>query len=326
MYIKLRALKQHAKMKMKIILTGIVLIAAVLTGCPSGKIRPPIIVDPSSQILGEEGIAIDFVVKSDSVKSEDNVILLLNLRNNGKHSVKDGVIIVPNPYPNYLDISAGMQTFSLEGRSSFLPEGERKQKEVEAHVKAVPGESDFNFIVAARACYPYSTEFQTNVCIDSTINPDNDIVKKVCDVEDQSFSSGQGAPVAITKIEQKTRKTAPGEYSLEFKIHVENVGEGIVLKPDSDYKDKCSKGNWISELSELKMNVVISQDRELKCDEAIINRYHPQSQYYVCRGELSDPENANYVTVLRVNLEYNYVNAPVETSINAKSSSNRQFK
>lgn len=303
----------------KIILVLAVVLAATLSSCPNNKVPPPITVDPAKTIQGESGVELGFVVKSDSINVGDNVVLLLNIANKGAENVENGFLKIPNPYPAYLEISQNTPDFSVAGRSYWLPEGDKIQKEFQAHIKGVPTGNDFNFIIAARACYLYSTKFQANVCVDSSINPDNDIVEKVCSITDQTFSKGQGAPVAITKIEQKIRKTGVSDYSMEFKIFVENKGGGVVLKPDSDYPSLCESGTWRSEFDQITPQVYISSDTQLQCSPAVVDKYKPEQQYYICKGELNDPANANYVTILRAQLDYSYINAPVEAKLQVKS-------
>ncbi len=78
----------------------------------------------------------------------------------------------------------------------------------------------------AVACYNYYTVAAPNVCIDpdpySTISQ-----KKVCQVQNIALTS-QGAPIAVTKIEEEAFAD-----KTQFKITIKNVGLGDVLKSQS---------------------------------------------------------------------------------------------
>ncbi|MBI2656990.1 hypothetical protein HYX03_04585 [Candidatus Woesearchaeota archaeon] len=83
----------------------------------------------------------------------------------------------------------------------------------------------------ATACYPYETVAGPSVCIDP--NPYSTIKeKKVCEVQNIALSN-QGAPVAITKIDEEAFAT-----KTQFKITIRNVGNGDVLTTYAAY-NKC---------------------------------------------------------------------------------------
>lgn len=79
-------------------------------------------------------------------------------------------------------------------------------------------------------CYFYTTYASPVVCIDPNPNSGKD---KVCTPTMQSWSNSQGAPVAITSVEQEnTPKKAI------FHINIQNVGKGDVFDPGK--LEKCS--------------------------------------------------------------------------------------
>ena len=81
----------------------------------------------------------------------------------------------------------------------------------------------------ATACYKYETLAGPSVCIDP--NPYSTVKeKKVCEVNGITLSS-QGAPIAITKIEEEAFA-----QEIQFKITIKNVGIGDVIKLDSIQK------------------------------------------------------------------------------------------
>lgn len=304
------------------LILGLIMIAILFVGVScgggGGGRTDPIVIDTKNLVTGKDGITLSFTTKKDASEVGEDVFFLFNLNNRGAISVENGVVAVPNPYPTYLDIPTGMIDYSLEGKSMYMREGENTQEEIVAKVKGIPHEKEFIFTISAIACYPYKTKFSTNICVDATKNPENEVVKQVCYADTQTFSSGQGAPIEVTKLEQRVKKTTDVDYALEFKIYVENTGGGTVLLPDEDYRNICSRGTWTNKFNDLRASAIVSVDQELECDSAVVDKYKPNMQYYVCRGRLSDPYGANYVTTFRFELDYSYINPPMEAKLEAK--------
>ncbi|MBN1645658.1 hypothetical protein JW868_01310 [Candidatus Woesearchaeota archaeon] len=73
------------------------------------------------------------------------------------------------------------------------------------------------------SCYIYTTYADPMVCVDPF--PDGP-GRKVCTPKTQTFSKGQGAPIALTKVEQET---TPKE--IFFTFYFENKGDGVVWSP-----------------------------------------------------------------------------------------------
>lgn len=112
----------------------------------------------------------------------------------------------------------------------------------------------------ATACYKYFTTAGPAVCID----PDpysTTSLKKVCEVQDISLSS-QGAPVAITRIDEE----AFGEKT-QFKITIKNVGKGEIIKSDSIEKCNPFGATKITreDLDKVKLDEVKIGDNLLNC-------------------------------------------------------------
>ena len=111
----------------------------------------------------------------------------------------------------------------------------------------------------AIVCYQYWTIAGPSVCIDpdpySTITE-----KKVCNVQSISLSS-QGAPIAVTKIEEDALAT-----KTQFRITIKNVGSGEVFKDSS--LEKCSPfGEKVGreDIDKVYVNFVKVGNKELAC-------------------------------------------------------------
>jgi len=90
-----------------------------------------------------------------------------------------------------------------------------------------------NTKIRATAIYPYATEFSTDFCVDSKPYTTKD---KVCTMADKTFSGGQGAPVAVTKVEPQV----VGD-GIRFKITFRNAGNGDVLDSSKAGTDASTK-------------------------------------------------------------------------------------
>jgi hypothetical protein len=125
----------------------------------------------------------------------------------------------------------------LPAASPINPLGGFSTVEFEGNVIAENLKIDeYNPTILATACYPYATKASPTVCVDPL--PFDDRQEKVCNIGSYTLPT-QGAPVAITKIDQEA---ATGK--IQFRISIKNVGDGDVLKPDdagsSVILDKCS--------------------------------------------------------------------------------------
>ena len=122
-----------------------------------------------------------------------------------------------------------LSDLALEGKSAINPNGGQD-------LIAFTGIIDYNKlnvniyepILQATACYYYETETGPSVCIDPQ---PYSTIEKVCQAQDLSLSS-QGAPIAISRIDQETFAT-----KTQFRITIKNVGSGEVAEPD---QSRCS--------------------------------------------------------------------------------------
>ncbi|MCH8003394.1 MAG: hypothetical protein IH934_02085 [Nanoarchaeota archaeon] len=120
----------------------------------------------------------------------------------------------------------------IKGKSIFSPNGDQELITINAQTKKIGAQSETRpSTILATACYPYKTIFGASVCIDTDIYGERR-GKKVCSITDLRFGEGQGAPVAITKIETRMLPL-PEDSNLvkpHFLIHIENKGNGEVVE------------------------------------------------------------------------------------------------
>jgi len=188
----------------------------------------------------------------------------------------------------------------LPGKSQYMPEGG-----FTIHTLGKLSISDnsaittsYNPILVLNAYYKYKTVGSVPICIDPKAYDPN-IKTRSCTVSDVSVSGGQGAPVAVTKIEQvSTPKKAI------FRIYFSNVGGGTIF--DSEYPFNSAKeyGLDYKNIDYIPANKISIGGEDITGSCKPVERVRVQDSLY-CELELDSTENA-FSTVLNVELEYNY--------------------
>lgn len=138
------------------------------------------------------------------------------------------------------------QEFLLAGDTYDYPGGELDYIDYNGRITNWPqglDESRQRFMLTT--CYLYTTFVAEDVCIDPQPYSDT---RKVCSPKVSTYSKGQGAPIAITRVEQENTPTK----SL-FRFTVENKGGGTLFEPG--HIEKCSPYH-IERTSPSDLNIV----------------------------------------------------------------------
>ena len=246
--------------KIIIILLGILLIFS-LTSCAPSR-RQPVVVDFHE---GTDGLELKFLERSppDEVYEGDIFPLTVEMHNKGAEDITNGALLfsverqyvhIPHEY------TEGLAQFSLMGRSTYDPVGGIDRKSVQLTAGTLDPQSETHTtIVSVTACYPYKTAATAQVCVDTDIFGQRE-EEKVCKPvmlkmgtvtkEGQELPKGQGAPIAVTKIEQKMLQHPdnPEMVRPQYLIYVRNMGDGLPVASNV-YQNACratgiSKQSW----------------------------------------------------------------------------------
>lgn len=152
-------------------------------------------------------------------------------------------------------------SFNLNGKTQLNQKGDELIVSLNAKTgKLDPQSENKQSTLTATLCYPYRTSLSTTVCIDPDVAGARP-TKKACSVKDQVFKSGQGAPVAITKIEPqmipevgKQPDTVTDVIIPQFIIYVENVGRGNSVDINN-YYNVCTKTDFSSKEEQVLKNI-----------------------------------------------------------------------
>ena len=165
-------------------------------------------------------------------------------------------------------------------------------------------------------CYPYNTVYSGVVCVDYSL-AGQDLRKQVCYQKSLDLSSGQGAPIAITKIEVENQPVTSGGTSVAvrpvFTVHVQNKGQGNVLSPVSGagLDRVCSLQDITKQdFNTINIQAALSASTILTCTPNPIKIVNDEG---ISRCEVSDTDlvvgTHNYETTLNINLSYVYLSS-----------------
>jgi hypothetical protein len=221
-------------------------------------------------------------------------------------------------------------SFEIKGKTQIDPRGGEEIISYDIQAGKIDPQSEFHSSTAiASVCYPYETILDTTVCIDTDIT-DLRPGKKVCIAQDMNFPNGQGAPVAITKIETRmlpsdTTFSGPpsDEIKPQFLLYIENRGKGLVIREES-VSEFCTKSNTdysnynIVYVDVCLANSCASKD-EMKCqlevdseteDKTVASghiKLKDNKDIIRCYLDKGIPRNYDsYLSPLRVTLKYGY--------------------
>lgn len=271
---------------MKIIKTVFTLLTAFivisLAGCGTMSSGPGSIATIKVH-TGTEGLEFSFMEQSPpgEVYVGDRFPLTLEFHNKGAYDIKKGVFVI-GAESDYITVPSEYKDkpvrFDLFGRSLYDPIGGMDRKTIILTSRYLDPQSETHTTtIAVTACYPYKTEATVQVCIDTDIYNKRQ-TEKVCSGDTLSLGTmqketqkvvpnGQGAPIAISKIEQKMMMHNESDELVvpRFLIYVKNMRNGLPVNIDG-YDRACeSTGLSMKSWNVVSAKVYLS-DRSIQLD------------------------------------------------------------
>lgn len=241
----------------------------------------------------------------------------VELQNLGVSDIKKGFLIIGNVQKEYFNIlSDEMINFTLQGKGLSNPKGEKKIFTFTLeNIKIIKGRQVNNFFFTVSSCYDYRTEASIEVCIKPISIEGARLGSDICQIRDISLS-GQGAPVAVTRIQQSIlpEKDRENSYKIFFNILVSNVGGGIVVGSDEDdYKDIC-RGLAAKDiaLEDIKVKAELSGE-VLECKKAKPDEERSDQMHLSCSTVMDTQES--YTTPLVIIMDYGYITRELKKSL-----------
>lgn len=279
---------------------------------------------------GTKGLSIEFLENGlpKDVIGTNNFFLSLILQNEGFHDIEEGLLIL-NLERDLMELEewdlsndltqkyGDIVAFNLKGKSLINLNGEKQIARAVIKTRGINYSLEkIESRIGIIACYAYSTIFSETICIDTDPQGLN-IVQKTCNVKDISSSGGQGAPVAITKVDQKIIPSrSKDNVGVQFTIFAKNVGKGIIT--DNRRYDEICLGQDVQKedynsitLSRFQFSgyeYAVGKDYEIEC---LPNPMEKTKEGYVTRCTLKDENSIpksklTFETQLVIELEYGY--------------------
>jgi hypothetical protein len=263
---------------------------------------------------GSEGLLMQFLENAppDELYEDSPFKVILKLENKGATDIVKGYLSL-GIEKDYMELRSFnfVRTFKLKGKSLQIPKGDQRVEEFSIKTKNLEPQSEVhtsNIIITA--CYDYTTFFSPSVCVDTDIYKENP-VKKTCEVKDIS-ASNQGAPVAITLIEEKILPKESNIVIPYFMIKISNVGNGEIIDINK-VRAACSSGSFEhASWNHVYVNAFLG-NQQLTCKPSkgdIKTGYVKiKDNEGIVRCVLEEGISTNfasYITTLRINISYGY--------------------
>ncbi|MDP3766067.1 MAG: hypothetical protein Q8R04_06155 [Nanoarchaeota archaeon] len=223
--------------------------------------------------------------------------------------------------------------FFVDGKTQINPKGDEIVVTLNAKTGKLDPQSEqkLSNTITATLCYPYKTVLSTTVCIDPDIAGTRP-GKKVCSVKELVFGGGQGAPIAVTKIEPQMIPKGDKVIKPQFLIYIENKGQGNPVNI-FDFRNVCRKDALTEQAVKNTWNVAFlkayksgkegEDQNQLECTPKL-EKYVPYSEADVdkvgfirlrdkkdfvrCTFKEEIPRNSDaYTSPLRIDIYYGYV-------------------
>ncbi len=315
------------KQKTLFIFFILLIIGLLASGCGIGKNGTNV----KTKSTGTDGIVINYMQQNPQDKyligtTSEPISVIVEVRNRGTwpqrdtpDSLYDSVlndldkgkvylsgfdsrIIQFEPY--YLDLNKEF----LPGLGLVNPDGGFWTAEFKGLIVATDLIVDsYDPTILATACFPYITRASPSVCVDPA--PFDINRKKVCKIGTTTLTS-QGAPIAVTKIEQQASQT-----KTQFKITIKNVGKGEVLLPEKleacDPRTSTSSRLERRDFDKVEVYRVSLGTTELLCgpymDGRFIQIYNGEG-FVICSMDSREYDMTQdaYMTPLNIELRYAY--------------------
>jgi len=273
---------------------------------------------------GTQGIVMNFMTDMPPAKMYDNmpIDLVVEIRNKGAYPQPNPLtgwainVVPPNAkgvgtlYLSGFDntIIVGMpKQISLpkvEGKNIYNPEGGYDVVSFRGNIINFDSRKtdsyNANFLVTS--CYNYETLASQTVCIDP--EPYSTKQKtKVCTIPlSYSLSGGQGAPVAVTKIEETVLSN-----KIQFKVYIKNVGDGKVIDKNRLNID-CPYSLDYTNIDKVYVSGRVS-GYSLSCRPNNPIRLINGAGSVICTIPKPAMIKSAYTTPLQVKLEYGYTSS-----------------
>jgi len=276
-------------MKKKYYLAIVIVILLISTAC-SRLGRRPGDIEPEAidYHAGTKGLVLSLAKNRppSEIWRGSDFIIEADLQNQGAYLAENILVKVYGFDPIYIQPSENQRRIEpLAGKSFGYPEGDFDSVIFEhKNIKDPLGRGTHPFTVTVE--YDYGTEAVFTPCISPEINSIIKTKDKVCEVKEIT-STGQGAPVAVTRVNEIPLLTEKqDQLKLDFIMEIENRGDGNVI-------------------DDIKVDGVTLSGMSLICHPNTLNLKDERNVKLNCEGIIERPTGP-YISVLIIRLSYRY--------------------
>lgn len=310
-------------MKTNTLLLLLVLLLLVLASCqflPQQGVKMPTYV-----ATGTEALTMQFETASRSnIFMCQSSEIITTIKNTGNYDITDGkysFIFEGQMLEAATSSKPATGEFSVTGKSRDNPYGEMSQFIFQLKNKGLPQQLEtYATPVIFQTCYNYKTRAAIQVCIDPDIMNSNPT--KACKAQPIMLTGGQGAPVAITRIESIMMPEGDEVRPL-FIIYVQNLGSGKIIGNEAvDAKCKAPENADEEEKIVSMMPYItvteVKLGEKLTCNPQVDNappkiKIDPDSEArFTCESTRKYGKGAGtFSSILEITLDYGYLNTAI---------------
>lgn len=258
---------------------------------------------------GTQGLTMNFIKNNPPqiLYTTTPLSIILEMKNEGASDIRNGRLFISGIDPRIVKLDDYTKTFNVEGKSKFNLFGGFETVDFKSQAISLPGGTDiYKPTLLASACYEYKTQASPLVCVDP--DPYSALEKEACEVRDIGEAGGQGAPLAVTRIEEEA---IPGRVN--FRIHVANQGQGVVVDKQGYSMNRCPSELQHSDLDTVNYRVTMAGEGGVCKPDNTIKLANGQGTIFCTFDNL--PSGAAYQTILNIELTYGYlsqISQPIE--------------
>lgn len=289
-------MKHYQYLMQYIIITVVLVLLILVSSC--NKTRQQQVF---AQTTGNEGVVLQFTKNSppDKVLEGNKLYPSIEVWNKGSYDLVWGGLYLNTDDKAIRLTQKKKEIVELYGKSLYTHEGDSMQVLFDEYAPVrVPFGMSYTPILSANLCYGYVTHADPTVCILPTTE---ELLKKtsVCRPDAQSFPAGQGAPIALAKLE-----TEPMVGSVTFVATIQNRGNGQVIF-DESLREKCPYQLTLNDIDLVKVQMRVKGLPEPECYPSNnIVRLADGRGVITCTFRTRQPQP--YTTPLNIDLSYGY--------------------
>lgn len=282
----------------------IIILLIILTACQLAPTQRPIL---PLIYTGTQALEARFGPETQTnVYSGQQTNIVVELNNKGASDITNGryALIFEE---QYVQLLPGMQktgAFTLSGKTQYNPEGDFTRIPIRMRSKELPPQAEsYQTQIIFQACYPYKTYASAQICIDPDLANRNPA--KACTAMPVALGGGQGAPVAITRIEP-IMVPEGNDVRPVFAIYLQNLGNGQVLSTEA-ISTACG-GVGAIKFNKVSVSAKL-QDETLLCAPNPATLEIGQEARVICESRQKYGIAAGtFTTILTTELDYGYMN------------------